>query len=208
MDKILWQTLGAFDLLHSSRVNTYNIVVWETQHNKCRLGLFLDSDFSRDLEGSKSTSGGVLRIFGSHTFVPISWMCKKQTSVSHTSSKAEIISLDAGLRMDGIPALTHWDLVIEVIYSAPNKIGQPQGRAPGKPIAGYQAKHAQPHPIQAHQRHSNKHCYCDKLQRCGAAFDKAWDKVKNLPAWRESRVKRRRSWFMVQSHKEGKTVHL
>ena len=31
-------------------------------------------------------------------------MCKKQTSVSHSSTEAEVISLDAGLRMDGIPA--------------------------------------------------------------------------------------------------------
>ena len=55
---------------------------------QCRLGLFQDSDFARDLEDSKSTSGGVLCIFGSHTFVPISWMCKKQTSVSHGSTEA------------------------------------------------------------------------------------------------------------------------
>ena len=60
-----------------------------------------DSDFAGDLEDSKSTSGGTLCIFGSHTFVPISWMCKKQTSVSHSSTESEIISLDAGLRMDG-----------------------------------------------------------------------------------------------------------
>ena len=48
---------------------------------QCRLGLFQDSDFAGDLEDSKSTSGGILCIFGSHTFVPKSWMCKKQTSV-------------------------------------------------------------------------------------------------------------------------------
>ena len=85
----------------------------------------------------------------------ISLMCKKQTSVSHSSTEAEIISLDAGLRMDGIPALTLWDLVIEIFHSVPNKIEQPQGRAPEKPVEGYQAKHAQPRPIQAHQRHFN-----------------------------------------------------
>ena len=33
------------------------------------------------------------------------WMCKKQTSVSHSSAESEAVSLDAGLRMDGIPAL-------------------------------------------------------------------------------------------------------
>ena len=44
---------------------------------QCRLGLFQDSDFAGDLEDSKSTSGGTLCIFGGHTFVPKSWMCKR-----------------------------------------------------------------------------------------------------------------------------------
>ena len=42
-------------------------------------------------------------------------MCKKQTSVSHRSTESEIISLDAGLRMNGLLALDLWDLVIEVL---------------------------------------------------------------------------------------------
>ena len=79
---------------------------------QCRLGLFQDSDFAGDLEDSKSTSGGTLCIFGSHTFVPISWMYKKQTSVSHSSTESEIISLDTGLRLDGLPALELWDLIV------------------------------------------------------------------------------------------------
>ena len=87
---------------------------------QCRKGLCQDSDFAGDLEDSKSTLGGILCIFESHTFVPISWMCKKQTSVSHGSTEAEVISLDAGLRMDGIPALDLWDLLIEVFHSSPN----------------------------------------------------------------------------------------
>ena len=44
---------------------------------QCRLGLFQDSDFAGDLEDSKSTSGGTFCAFGSHTFVPISWMCNR-----------------------------------------------------------------------------------------------------------------------------------
>ena len=47
-------------------------------------------------------------------------MCQKETSVSHSSTEAEVISLDAGVRMDGIPALDLWDLVIEVFHSSPN----------------------------------------------------------------------------------------
>ena len=53
--------------------------------------------------------------FGSRTFVPISWMNKKQTAVSHSSTESEIISLDAGLRLDGIPALDLWDLIVAVL---------------------------------------------------------------------------------------------
>ena len=85
---------------------------------QCRLGSFQDSEFAGDLEDSKSTSGGLLCILGSHTLVPMSWMCKKQTSVSHSSTEAEIISLDAGVRMDGIPALDLWELVTEVLHSS------------------------------------------------------------------------------------------
>ena len=67
-------------------------------------------------------------IFGSHTFVPMSWMCKKQTSLSHSSTEAEIIWLDAGLRMDGIPALDLWDLVVEVFHSSPNQLNNTKGQ--------------------------------------------------------------------------------
>ena len=88
--------------------------MWVILSTQCRLGLFQDSDFAGDLEDSKSTSGGTLCVFGSHTFVPISWMCKKQTSVSHSSTESEIMSLDAGLRLDGIPALDLWDLIVSV----------------------------------------------------------------------------------------------
>ena len=95
---------------------------------QCRLGLFQDSGFAGDLEDSKSTSGGTLCIFGSHTFVPISWMCKKQTSFSHSSTESEITSLDAGLRFDGIPALDLWDLIVSVlgkVSRVSDRSGQP-----------------------------------------------------------------------------------
>ena len=44
-------------------------------------------------------------------------MCKKQTAVSHSSTESEIISLDAGLRLDGLPALELWDLIVSVFGS-------------------------------------------------------------------------------------------
>ena len=46
---------------------------------QCRLGLFQDSDFAGDLEDSKSTSGGTLCVFGSHTF------CSNKLDVQETN---------------------------------------------------------------------------------------------------------------------------
>ena len=65
-------------------------------------------------------------ILGSHTFVPISWIGKKQTSVSHSSTESEIISLDAGFRMDGIPALDLWDMIVTVLHGNTNQSKQVQ----------------------------------------------------------------------------------
>ena len=75
-----------------------------------------------DLEDSKSTSWGVLCIFWSRTFVPVSWMCKKQSSVSRSSTESEIISLDAGLRMDGLLPHGLVNIVIEVRSSTNNTV--------------------------------------------------------------------------------------
>ena len=55
-------------------------------------------------------------------------MCKKQTAVSHSSRESEIISLDTGLRLDGLPALELWDLIVSVLGNVPrvsNGSGQP-----------------------------------------------------------------------------------
>ena len=44
-------------------------------------------------------------------------MCEKQTAVSHSSTESEITSLDTGLRLDGLPALELWDLIVSVFGS-------------------------------------------------------------------------------------------
>ena len=90
--------------------------MWETQHNTA------DSDCFKTLilqETQKTRSQH-------HTFVPTSRMWKKQTSVSHSSAEAEIISLDAGFRMDEIPALDLWELVIEVFLLHQTKRTKPK----------------------------------------------------------------------------------
>ena len=45
--------------------------------------------------------------------------------------EVEIISLDAGSRMDGIPALDLWDFVIEVSHFRPNQLNNTERSSTG-----------------------------------------------------------------------------
>ena len=89
-------------------VTRLSIVDWVNSKTQILLATFEDSE---------STSGKILCNFGSRTIVPVNWMCKKQTSVSQRLTGYVVISLDAGLRMGGLPALDLWDLVLEVLHS-------------------------------------------------------------------------------------------
>ena len=55
-------------------------------------------------------------------------MCKKQTAVFHSSTESEIMTLDTGLRLDGLPALEFWDLIVSVLGNVSrvsDRSGQP-----------------------------------------------------------------------------------
>ena len=105
----------------------------------CSLALFCDASFGGDLQDSKSTTGGFLYLTGPNTFVPITWLCKKHGAVSHSSTEAEVISLDACVRMEGLPAMTFWDTVIQVMH--PEKY-KPQIK--GETIAAREGSHDSP----------------------------------------------------------------
>ena len=89
--------------------------MWVILQNNAGWDYFKTQILQEILKTQNLFRAGALCAFGSQTFVPISWMCKKQTSVSHSSTESEIISLDAGLRLDGIPALDLWDLIVSVL---------------------------------------------------------------------------------------------
>ena len=61
-------------------------------------------------------------IFGSRSVIPVSWMYKKQTVVSHSSTESEIISVHGGLRMDELLALDLWGIVNEVLHSTNDSV--------------------------------------------------------------------------------------
>ena len=113
--------------------------MWETRLSVVDLVSSMTHTLLATLRTKNRLLGRILCIFGSRRFVPISWMCKKQTSVSHSSTESEIISLDAGLRMDGLLALDSWDVVTEVLRSS-NSTKTPTNPAAGNCARDHKSK--------------------------------------------------------------------
>ena len=105
----------------------------------CQLGLLQDSHCAGDFEDSKVNFGsGIFVFFFCKSNIPICWVGKKHTSVSHRSTESDTISLDAGRRLDCHPALDLWCVVLRSTnntkkptrlasgdYSNSNKISHP-----------------------------------------------------------------------------------
>ena len=77
------------------------------------LRLYVDADFAGDRQDAKSTSGGFLVLCGPNTFFPLSWICKKQTAVSRSTTEAEVISLAYSLFSEALPILQLWCRILK-----------------------------------------------------------------------------------------------
>ena len=74
------------------------------------IDIYTDADFAGCLMTHKSTTGSVLKIAGRYTSFVAAAVSKKQTSVSNSTNEAEIVASDYGVRMEGFPALTFWEI--------------------------------------------------------------------------------------------------
>ena len=108
--------LRLISYLHSTKDQSITCYVGDCIAN-CNVHLFVDASFAGDLEDSKSTTGAMVVLVGQNTWIPITWLCKKQGAVSHSSTEAEVIALETSLRMEGIPSVMLWDLVLQVLMS-------------------------------------------------------------------------------------------
>ena len=70
-----------------------------------KLAVYSDASFAGDLIKSHSTTGGYICLVGPNTYVPLQWICKKQGSVSESSTEAEVVALDNLIRLEGLPCL-------------------------------------------------------------------------------------------------------
>ena len=138
MESGMWQTICKIDFVDSSQTNSDNIVMCATQLS------IVDWVYSKTQTllvtlKTRSQPQGSLVYLRKSNICSASWMCKKQTSVSHISTESEIISLDAGLRMDGLSALDLWDVVIKVLRSS-KSTESPTHRAAGNCSRNHKAK--------------------------------------------------------------------
>ena len=70
-------------------MNTNNIVMWVILPNNAGWDCFKTPILREILRIRSPLLEEHCAFFGSQTFVPISWMCKKQTSVSHSSTESD-----------------------------------------------------------------------------------------------------------------------
>ena len=77
-----------------------------------KLLLFVDADFAGDSDSAKSTSGGLLVLAGPNSWYPLAWMCRKQTSVSRSTTESEVVSLAASLFAEALPIQTMFDMLL------------------------------------------------------------------------------------------------
>ena len=75
------------------------------------LALYADADYAGERD-AKSTSGGFLVLKGPNTHFPLAWLSKRQTSVSRSTTEAEVVSLTFSLYQEGLPSLTLWERLL------------------------------------------------------------------------------------------------
>ena len=73
---------------------------------------YCDADLAGDRTDSKSTSGVLICLAGPRTYMPITGVSKKQTSVSKSTPEAEIVALDHGVSKEGMALATLWQHAI------------------------------------------------------------------------------------------------
>ena len=75
--------------------------------SECRLWCFADSDHAGEYD-NKSTTGCFLVLIGPNTYFPLTAFSKKQTSVSMSSTEAEVVAANISLRAVGLPSSGLW----------------------------------------------------------------------------------------------------
>ena len=89
----------------------------ESKHNKYKSIAEYDEDFyfTVELTESKLTSYGILCTFTDPPFVSVPYVYKSQTTVSSSSTQAEMMSLDTHLKMKGLSESKSRDSEVKIL---------------------------------------------------------------------------------------------
>ena len=79
--------------------------------SKIHLALFCDADFAGDRGSRHSTTGVFSALVGPSTFFPVAAISRTQNATAHSSTEAELLAADVGLKAVGIPLLDLWERV-------------------------------------------------------------------------------------------------
>ena len=129
MDQSMWQRLGLLDFLHSQHEWFQAVLSCEKRCRIARIGIVSRLTFCR--------RHWRLKIHIGRNFVHFrkSDVCSNKLDVPEANCRltqfhrVRVIHFDAGFRMDGVPALNLWDLVVVVLHSPSPFIPNP-GRDP------------------------------------------------------------------------------
>ena len=89
--------------LHSSHIPQHTVLSRWTSSNRLQTGIISRRRFCRRSDSLRINLKWCPVHIGSQTFVPISWVCKKGTSVSHSGTEAEIYRLMQGYACGALP---------------------------------------------------------------------------------------------------------
>ena len=157
MDKILWQTLGAFDLVHSSNKWILAILLCGKHSTTMQIWIVSRLWFCRRPWRLKINIRKSCVFFGSH-HVCANKLDVQETDFSFTQFNRSWNPFSRCRFTHGRYSRSRslgfgdWNISFHTEQHRWDPL-----RAMVKPVGSCQAKHAQLHPNQAHQRHSNKH---------------------------------------------------
>ena len=121
--------MSRFKALRYSRVSSSIVGLGQNPENCGDEAKFTSHPYRLRTSGSGRSLAHFQVLFLSSLLVAVTGSLpidKVETSVSHISTESEIIFLDAGLRLDGIPALDLWDLIVAVLGN-PNQSHKERG---------------------------------------------------------------------------------
>ena len=138
MVNFLARNVNKWTLADDKRIRRLMEFIYHTRHwrlhhyvgnpaHELTLIWWSDSSWADDPIDSRSTSGGFLCLVGTRTYVPLAWLCKRQGTTATSSTMAETIALEMGIRCEAIPALDAWEQILTDV-APPGWLEEKRGR--------------------------------------------------------------------------------